>query len=224
MVRILLSLSLCFSSWQLLGADLGIFSGRLFKTNEVGEFVSFVVDFENMKFLNKQDRVQIWRQENPQVTCSGVLISKTSDVILVKLESLLECQKRIGLSTGSYYRMNSFELESRIEKVSDFYKILIDKEFALRSLILRNEAELSKISSRMNAVNDRYRALELKLKAEWQNDVRLIEEERTQLQRKISEYQISRNDVLFKMEKFKQGESNLKTDRSSLDSKYYFTK
>jgi hypothetical protein len=216
--------TLLFCLKDIYSAEPGVFSGRLFKINEVGNFVSFVVDFQNMKFLNKQDRVQMWRQENPQVSCSGVLISKTSEVILLKLNDVQDCQKKIGLATGAYYRMNSFEFESRLDEVEDIYKILIDKEFALRSLILRNESDLSKFESRMKAVNERYKMLESKLKAEWKNDIRLIEEERGQLQKKIVDYQISRNDVLFKMEKYKKGDNNLKEDRSALDSRYFFTK
>lgn len=202
----------------------GLFSGYISKVNEVAKTIRVRLDFANSKFLTKKDTVKFWMQHNKSLNCRGLIIGKSNDYILLKLARYTLCSKRISLSPGNYLHFYSEDLANNIQMGSEVIKLLNKKKLALNSKMLDSKRELDSYMNRVNALNERYRVLRSKLEKEWRDELQNLEDDRLITLRNYKSFQHRLNEVNFKMAKYRIEDENMKEDRWSLDSRFFYKK
>lgn len=202
----------------------GIFSGWVSKVNPKASLVRFKVDFNNLKYLNKKDVLQLWNIGTADKRCEGIVLGKTSEHILVKVTQFELCQRFVSFGDGAYMKFFSQDLVNNIKMGTELMAILTKKYLALSGKMKRFENELDGYLDRINTVNSRYEILKQKLEKEWNDELAYLEEDRVEILKEFQGVKSQLNDVKFKMEQYKIDDDNLKTDRWSLDSKQYYKK
>lgn len=221
---ILFTVLLFFSS-NLFSIDkIGIFSGRIVKINLKAQLVRFKVDFPNMKYLNKKDRVEFWDDNNHFLKCEGYIAGKTNDYLLLKVPGLMSCQKVVNISNGKYIKFSSEDLVNNIKIGKKLVALLLKKRLALQGKLSRYKKNLSSHIERVNAINQRFQILQEKLRREWRNELALLEEDRTVQMEQYSDIQLRVDEADHKLEKYRIYDKNLKLDRWSLDTRLYYKK
>jgi hypothetical protein len=226
----MLRLSLCllfisFSAWATIERDQnGVFSGRVSRFNNESSLVRFKIDFVNMKYLNKRDRVEFWNEHSPHIYCTGHIIGKSNDYLLVKIQDYNNCMKLVNIPLGGYVKLFGADLVNNLKMGREMITILQKKSLALNSKVKRNEQELNRYIEKVSAVNQRYDVLRAKLEAEWRDELAKIEEDRALTERNYQGLLMRLNEVEFNLEKYRIEDENLKVDRWSLDPKLFYKK
>ncbi len=202
----------------------GIFSGRVAKANEDAALVRIKVDFINMRYINKHDRVDLWGELNPGSRCRAYVVGKSNDYILVKIPDYTFCKKNLYLGMGAYIRMFSPDLVNNLKMGRELVGILIKKRLAVHGRMTERKKELEAHIEKVNAVNARYTVLRDKLEAEWRDQIANLEEDRINSLRNFKDLEIQLSEINHKLERYKIGDENLETDRWSLDSRLFFKK
>ena len=90
--------------------------------------------------------------------------------------------------------------------------------------MLRHQRDLDQHVEKMDAVNKRYEILRQKLEIEWQKELSLLEEDKTEVYMSYKHSQARLSELEHKLQKYRIEDENLKEDRWSLDPKLYFKK
>ncbi|MBL6990914.1 MAG: hypothetical protein ISR65_14105 [Bacteriovoracaceae bacterium] len=202
----------------------GVFSGRVSKLNMKASFVRVKVDFNNMKYINKHDVIEIFHGINDSVRCKSYVFGKTSEYLLLKVSDINFCFNNVGINLGGYLRFYSEDLVNNLKVGKELFALLLKKRLAVQSLMHKYKKELEAHVEKAGAVNDRYNILQDKLRGEWEHELLLLEEDRSNAFMKFSKLEAELIDLDHKMEQYRIDEDNLAVDRWALDSKQYYRK
>lgn len=203
---------------------LGLFSGRVSRVNEEAGLVRVKVDFTNMKYLNKRDKIEFWDERGAELKCKAYIIGKSNEYILLKVPEYNYCKRFIFIAEGGYIQAYSQDLVNNLKMGKELVKVLLKKRLALNSRLLRNQKDLDNHIEKVNAVNLRYKVLRDKLEAEWREELGNLEEDRLTAYRNYKDLEGRILDIDNKLEKYRIDDRNLKEDRWSLDPRLYFPK
>ena len=95
---------------------------------------------------------------------------------------------------------------------------------ALLSKVKKNKKEVDNYIDKVDATNNRYDALRVKLVKEWKRELSQLEEDKVNSLRIYKDSLSSLEDVEFKMERYRVEDENLKMDRWSLDNRLFYKK
>ena len=214
-----------FSQWAFaeLSED-GFFSGRVSRINYQISAVRIKVDFENIKYLNPKDKVQFWDERNKNQKCTGYIIGRSANYVLVKSPQLSYCEKFLYFTTGAYFKFYSEDLLNNIKMGKDVVGILIKKRMGVQGQIDDKIKEITAHVERGNAINARYQVLKDKLDDEWRKELQALELDKLAANHSLQDLNRRRDEIDQKMELYKVKDENLTLDRWSLDSRLYFKK
>jgi hypothetical protein len=201
--------------------EMGIFGARVSTLNKRSELMRLKVNFGNIKFLNKGDKIQFWFEHSSSSRCLANVVGKTNEYVLVKIPAFLKCARKVPVGAGSYIRIYSKDLAGNIEVAGKLVGILLKKRLAVDSKLNRTQRELDSYIEKVEAVNQRYKVLREKLELEWQRDLTALEEDKTTLLRNYNDLKIRLGNVDHKLEQYRIEDKNLRTDRWSLDPKLF---
>lgn len=215
---------LSFSVFATYKDDEGHFAGRVSKFNLEAGLLRVKVEFPNVKYINKKDRVELWNQQRMGRRCLAYVTGRTSDYILFKVPNAEDCSKTISLDHGVYLEFFSQDLVNNLKMGREVVEILLKKRLALQSKMSRSQKEIDAHIEKVNAVNLRYEVLREKLVAEWQKEIQNLEEDKINALRNYKGLEIRLDEVNHKLEKYRIEDENLALDRWSLDPKLYYRK
>jgi hypothetical protein len=202
----------------------GLFSGRVSRINNEAGLVRFKVNFNNMKYLNKKDKVEIWTELNPVQRCKAYVAGKSPDYILLKIPDYKFCLRFIPFNAGQYLLFYSEDLKNNLTMGKELFEVLLKKRLALEGKVRRRKRELDSHIEKVNATNKRYEVLRAKLEAEWRNEIANLEEDKSNALRSYTALQMRMDEIKFKMEQYRIDDDNLVLDRWSLDPRLYYKK
>lgn len=204
--------------------ELGHFAGRVSHIEPKARLVRFKMDFDNIKYVNRLDEVQLWGLHREDSKCRAIVMARTSDYLLVRIPKFDECNRHSTFATGRYYNFFSQDLVNNVAMGNELIEILAKKRLALLSKVNRNKQDLVTYTQRVETLNSRYDVLRQKLEKEWRDELRRLEEDQQQLVRNTEGLQSRLNEVDFKLQQYRIESKNLKEDRWSLDPKNYVLK
>lgn len=202
----------------------GLFSGRISRVNEAASLVRIKLDFVNMKYLNKRDKIEFWDVHNSNYKCKSYILGKTGSYILLKIPDYTYCKKFTSIGIGSYLRIFSPDLVNNIKMGRELVSILLKKRLAIHGLMTEQKKQLDAHIEKINAINSRYVVLREKLEAEWRDELAAIEEDRINYYKRFKGHEIQLNEINHKLEKYRIEDENLENDRWALDSRLFFQK
>jgi len=197
------------------------FEARVVATNDEGQLLRLKTSFDNSKFLTDRDFVILSRQQHQSTECLGKMVGRSPDYILIKLTEYASCQRAIGFSEGSLVSISSEDLKKNIQAAKTLIEVLLKKRLALRSKIGRVRNQLKVRDQRVGGIQHKYQQLIRDL--ERKRDVELgdLTSEFVSEESELQELKIRLNETIFKIEKYKVNDHNLKEDRWSLDAFIY---
>ncbi|MAZ48322.1 MAG: hypothetical protein CME65_07145 [Halobacteriovoraceae bacterium] len=201
-----------------------VFPGRVSRINPTAKLIRLKIEFENAKFLNKNNRIEIWNESFPERRCLTYLEGRTNDYLLLRIPEYKKCRKTIYFATGSYLHMYSPDLENSLVTAKELVQILQRKHMALNARLSRYQSEVDGFIEKVDVVNKRYEVLRQKLELEWQKELTALEEDKTRAYQNFKQTQARLNDLEFKLRKYRVRDQNLKEDRWSLDPNLYYRK
>lgn len=202
----------------------GIFAGRISKVHPDTGLVRIKVEFENQKYLNKNDSIEFLRGFTKQKSCEGFIKGKTADYILIRIPNYTECRDILFLGNGTYLQFYSEDLVNNLKMGKELMRIMMKKHLALSSRLNRTKKELEQYIEKINAINKRYQILREKLEHEWRDEIQALEEDQARTLSIYKDLQFRMDELNHKLEKYKIKEANLKMERWSLDPTEYFRK
>jgi len=213
-----------FAATEKVSKSGGIFSARISRINEKAGLIRLKIDFANMKYLNKKDKVEFWDERGSDIRCKAYVVGKSNDYLLLKVPEFQYCQRFIFISNGAYVQLYSQDLVNNLIMGKELVGILLKKEIALGSRLLTNKKNLDSHIEKVNAINLRYKVLRDKLEAEWREELASIEEDRLTSFRNYKELEGQLLEIHDKLEKYRIEDRNLKEDRWALDPRLYYSK
>jgi hypothetical protein len=200
------------------------FTGRISRLNSPARLARIRTDFENIKFLNRKDRVEFWNETYPDQRCEASVEGRTNDYLLLKIPQFEMCVKRVHFTTGSYLHFNSPDLAQTVKIAKELVGILLKKRLAMKAKKDRHHRELTNHVEKVDAVNKRYEILRQKLEIEWQNELSAMEEDKAVSFTEFKNAEARLNEIDTKLEAYRVEDHNLKLDRWSLDPALYIKK
>lgn len=203
------------------GDESTVFSGYVSRINKKASLIRIKINFENAKYLNKNNRVEFWSELYPERKCKSYLKGRSSNYLLVRVTNYNECAKKVSFAVGSYLRMGSPDLENNLEIGRELVKVLHRKRTALSARKSRYEQDLTVYIEKIDAVNKRYEVLRQKLELEWKKELADLEEDKLQSFEELRRTNSQLNDVEYKMQQYRIRDQNLIEDRWSLDPELF---
>lgn len=200
------------------------FGGRISKLNPSARLARVRTDFENIKFLNRKDRVEFWNPTYPDHRCAGLIEGRTNDYILVKIPRFDDCIRKVHFTTGTYLTLESPDLKKTVLIAKELVEILLKKRLAIQAQKSRLQKELDGHIEKVDAVNKRYEILRQKLEIEWQKELAALEEDKSEAFTVFKNSEARLNEIDTKLEAYRIEDHNLKLDRWSLDPALYIYK
>jgi len=219
-----LPLNSVFAQTKTQDKSMGLFSARISRLNAEAGLIRLKIDFTNMKYLNKKDKVEFWDERGPELKCNAYIIGKSNHYLLLKVPEFEYCKNFIFVAEGAYLKVFSQDLVNNIVMGRELVNILLKKRLAINSKLLKNKKSLDNHIEKVNTVNLRFKVLRDKLEAEWREELANLEEDRLTSFRNYKNLQGSILDIDNKLEKYRIEDRNLKTDRWSLDPRLYYSK
>ncbi len=204
--------------------SLGLFSGRVAKINSRSYLMRIKVDFSNMKYINKKDKIEFWNPHHPGFRCSSYVIGKSNDYLLLKIPSYKLCMSKVSLLISGYLHFYSGDLVNNMKMGKSLVKILIKKRLALGGKLRRNQKELDRHIEKVEALNARYTTLKKRLLAEWNEELVLLDEDKTTTLQNYKNLELRINEIDEKLVKYRVEDENMKVDRWSLDHRLFYKK
>ncbi|MCP4914189.1 MAG: hypothetical protein GY909_13840 [Oligoflexia bacterium] len=203
---------------------MGVFSGRVSKVNPKAGLVRIRINFTNMKYLNKKDKVEFWDERGSSIRCKGFVLGKSNDHMLLRVPEFNYCLKNLAVIEGAYLLFYSQDLVNNLKMGREVISILLKKRLALNGRLKRKEKDLESYIEKINAVNLRYKVLRDKLEAEWRDEIGALEEDKVTTLRNFKDLERRVLEVDNKLEKYKIEDKNLKLDQWALDPRLYYEK
>lgn len=202
----------------------GVFSGRISKNNPDARLIRVFVDFDNLKYLNRKNKLELFKSDNPAKRCKGYILGKSTQYLLIKIPKYEICSRKIPLGRGFYLKFYSEDLVQNIKTGRELVKILLKKRLGIKGQVEKAEKKLKAHVEKMEGVNRRYDILRQKLEKEWANELTYLEEDKVNTLRYFKELEVRLDEVDHKLEVYRIADENLKLDRWSLDPNFYFKK
>ncbi|GAB4009459.1 MAG: hypothetical protein Fur0010_00020 [Bdellovibrio sp.] len=202
----------------------GLFSGRISRVNISGALMRVKIDFVNMKYINKRDKVEFWDQRTDRYRCKGVVVGKSNEYVLLKVPDIDLCSQRIGMAPGTYLYLFSQDLVNNIKMGRELVDVLLKKRLALQGKMGFYKQELDINIEKVNAVNLKYKTLRDKLELEWRNELQNLDEDNAETLKNYKQLELQLSEVDKKLEAYRIGEDNLAVDRWALDPRLYYKK
>ncbi len=200
------------------------FTGRISRLNSPARLLRIRTDFENIKFLNRKDRVEFWNETYPDNRCVALVEGRTNDYLLLKVPQFELCVKRVHFTTGSYLHFQSPDLAQTVTIAKELIEILLKKRLAMNAKKDRHQRELTGHVEKVDGVNKRYEILRQKLEIEWQKELSALEEDKARSFTEFKNSEARLNEIDTKLEAYRLEDHNLKLDRWSLDPALYIKK
>ena len=200
------------------------FTGRISRLNSKARLARIRTDFENIKFLNRKDRVEFWNETYPDMRCVGLIEGRTNDYFLLKIPQYDTCITKVHFTTGSFLHFESEDLAQNVKIAKELVEILLKKRLAMQAKKDRHQKELSTHVEKVDVVNKRYEILRQKLEIEWQKELSLLEEDKSRAFTEFKNSEARLNEIDTKLEAYRVEDHNLKLDRWSLDPALYIRK
>lgn len=200
------------------------FTGRISRLNSPARLLRIRTDFENIKFLNRKDRVEFWSETYPDQRCVSLVEGRTNDYLLLKVPQFDTCVKRVHFTTGSYLHFQSADLAQTVVIAKELVEILLKKRLAMKAKKDRHQKELTGHVEKVDGVNKRYEILRQKLEIEWQKELSALEEDKANAFTEFKNSEARLNEIDTKLEAYRVEDHNLKLDRWSLDPALYIKK
>lgn len=204
--------------------QMGHFGGRVSKINDKASLMRVNVKFSNMKYLNKQDRVEFWNEHNPTIRCRATIVGKSPEFILLQINDFEFCLKRLFIANGGYLKFYSQDLANNLKMGGEILTILLKKRLAVNSRLTESKKQLESHIDKVDSVNKRYDLLRQKLELEWQQELALLEEDKIVSLRNYKALELRLSEIEQKIEQYKVEDENLQIDRWALDSALYYKK
>ncbi|RLA64723.1 MAG: hypothetical protein DRQ88_07535 [Epsilonproteobacteria bacterium] len=205
-------------------ANEGLFSGRVSKNNPDAKLIRVFVEFDNLKYINRKDKLAFWKNGSPSTKCKGYILGKSTQYLLVKIPKYESCARKIPMGRGFYLKFFSQDLVKNIKTGRELMKILLKKRLGIKGQLEKAEKNLKSYVEKIEGVNGRYEILRQKLELEWGNQLSYLDEDKTNTLRYFKELEVRLDEVDHKLEIYRIADENLKADRWSLDPKFYFKK
>ncbi len=202
----------------------GLFSGRVSKINVEGGLVRVRATFDNVRYLNKKDKISFWDVHHPIIRCAAYIVGKSNDYFSMRVPDYKNCVTGVSLTMGRYLQFYSQDLANNLAMGHELVDILLKKRLAIQGKVSRNQKELDNYTEKVSAVNERYKLLREKLESEWREELGLIEEDRLVALRNFKDLQMRLDELDLKLQKYKIEDENLVTDRWSLDPRLFYKK
>ncbi|WPU65767.1 hypothetical protein [Peredibacter starrii] len=200
------------------------FTGRISRLNSKARLARIRTDFENIKFLNRKDRVEFWNETYPDQRCMALVEGRTNDYLLLKISQFDQCVVKVHFTTGSYLHFQSPDLAQTVKIAKELVEILLKKRLAMQAKKDRHQKDLSGYVEKVDAVNKRYEVLRQKLEIEWQKELSNLEEDKSRSFTEFKNAEARLNEIDTKLEAYRVEDHNLKLDRWSLDPALYIKK
>lgn len=200
------------------------FTGRISRLNSKARLARIRTDFENIKFLNRKDRVEFWNETYPDMRCVGLIEGRTNDYFLLKIPQYDTCITKVHFTTGSFLHFESEDLAQNVKIAKELVEILLKKRLAMQAKKERHQRELSTHVEKVDVVNKRYEILRQKLEIEWQKELSNLEEDKSRAFTEFKNSEARLNEIDTKLEAYRVEDHNLKLDRWSLDPGLYIKK
>ncbi len=204
--------------------DLGYFSGRVDHIRPEASLVRIYTTFDNLKYVNKKDKVEFWDERNTKSKCKGYVLGKSNEYLLLKVPQYKYCKRYVLLTPGAYLHFYGPDLVNNIKMGQEVLKILIKKRMAVQSRHLRRKKELDSHIEKVNSINMRFKVLRDKLESQWRKQLALVEEDRVTSLRNFKELELRISDIDKKIEQYRIADENMVEDRWALDPRLYFKK
>jgi len=201
-----------------------IFSGTISRLNGVARLARIRTDFENIKFLNRKDRLEFWNETYPDRRCVAWVEGRTNDYLLIKIPEYESCIRKVQFTTGTYLHFESDDLKETTKIAKELVGILLKKRLAMNAKKDRHMKELDGHVEKVEAVNKRYEILRQKLEIEWQKELANLEEDKAVSFAEFKNSEARLNEIDTKLEQYRVQDHNLKLDRWSLDPALYIKK
>lgn len=205
-------------------SEKGYFTARVSKVNRDAEMIRIKIDFDNVRFLNKKDQVEIWLNMNATRRCTSSVLGKTNDYILLKVPNFERCNRRVPFTVGAHIKLYSEDLAKNIKVAGELNELLLKKRVAVNAKLSQAERVLGTYVEKVEAINSRYQVLKEKLELEWQDELSRLEEDRATFIHNYEDLKIRLNEIDHKLEQYRIEDSNLKYDRWSLDPQMFTRK
>lgn len=205
-------------------ANQGIFSGRISKNNPDAKLIRVFVEFENLKYINRKNKLEFYKSDAPGKKCSGYVLGKSTQYLLIKIPKYNICSNKVPLGRGFYLKFFSEDLIQNIKTGRELVKILLKKRLGIKGQLEKAEKNLKGHVEKLEGVNRRYEILRQKLEREWANELTYLDEDKANTLRYFKELEVRLDEVDHKLEVYRIADENLKLDRWSLDPKFYFKK
>ena len=205
----------------------GYFKGRITKINGEASLIRVKLDFHNMRFINKRDRIEFWPETveaKKMANCYGTVLGRTDNYLLVKLANWDECNRSVNLALGNYLSMYSPDLANNLMVAKDLMEVLAKKRLATEGRLQRLEKERVIHLDKVQVINDRYSILKAKLEAQWQEEIDKLNSDHKDAEIELQNVRNELHAIDAKMEQYRVDDDNYKMDRWALDSKLYFRK
>lgn len=200
------------------------FTGRISRLNNKAKLARIRTDFENIKFLNRKDRVEFWNETYPEQRCVGTVEGRTNDYFLLRVPQYETCIMKVHFTTGSYLHFDSPDLSQTVKIAKELVEILLKKRLAMQAKKTRHQRELTGHVEKVDAVNKRYEILRQKLEIEWQKELSSLEEDKARSFTEFKNSEARLNEIDTKLEAYRVEDHNFKIDRWSLDPALYIKK
>jgi hypothetical protein len=202
----------------------GYFDGRISAVNKKGSLLRIKVDFANMKYVNKRDRVDFWNEASPSKRCKGYVIGKSPRYFLIKVPQFKLCELLTFINHGAHLYFFSKDLINNLKMGREVFSILKKKRLALTGQLETNRKVLETYFDKVDTINGRYQVLRDKLDQEWSDEISFMEEDRLVALRNYKGVQIRLEEIDQKLEKYRVESQNLKRERWALDTRLYHKK
>ncbi|MBF0207187.1 MAG: hypothetical protein HQK53_09900 [Oligoflexia bacterium] len=208
------------------------FEGRISKINKETAILRIKVNFKNKKFLNKEDKIEIWsartlfsiKSSHSAYRCSSALLAKSTAYLLLQVNEIDKCIKRTQLSVGSPVLMSSKNLANNIRLAHEVIETLVKKKGALKIKLDREKKELDDYMNRVESLSNKYEVLRIKLENELQEELSALENDKNNTKNKHSQLQRDLMEVEHKLEEYSISDKNIEEDRWALDSRIFINK
>jgi len=204
--------------------DSYVFSGRVSRLSRETGLIRIKIDFENMKYINRKDRLDFWNQTHPKSKCSSVVQARSNEYLLIKVLDIKRCLRKVGVSTGAYLHLSSEDFMKNLKTGKELIKILMRKRLALSGMKKRYENDLNAYIEKMNQLNKRYEVLRQKMEIEWQKELADLKEDQSKKFVEFKNVEQRLNQLDHKLQVYKVEDQNLVEDRWSLDPELYYKK
>jgi len=201
-----------------------VFSGRISKINSIAKLIRIKINFENSKYLSKNDRIEFWNESVPEKKCIGYLQGRSPEYLLVHIQKMNSCVSKVHFSVGSYLHLTSPDLENHLSTAKELVNILHRKKTAIFARKQRFKKEVDGYIEKVDLTNKRYEILRQKLELEWQKELSALEEDKSKSYLSLQQSDAMLNEIDYKLRQYRIRDQNMIEDRWSLDPKLYFKK